>query len=179
MFAVIKTGGKQYRVEKGDVLEIEKLGQDQGKKVTFNEVLLVVDDKNTLIGTPYVEAAQVKAEIVEDFKDKKVIVFKKKRRKGYKKKRGHRQEMTRIKIEDIVTGKKAAPKKETPASKESKPAEKKEAAKPKVPVVKKPAVKKPAQKTTAKKDTAPKTKTEKPAAKKSTAKTAAKPKSSK
>jgi large subunit ribosomal protein L21 len=112
MFAVIRTGGKQYRVHEGDVLVIEKLGLDEGQKITFDQVLLVDHEEKTLIGTPYLENASVKGEIIENFKDKKVIVFKKKRRKQYKKKRGHRQELTRIKIEEIVSELKAARKKE-------------------------------------------------------------------
>jgi large subunit ribosomal protein L21 len=112
MFAVIKTGGKQYRVQEGDVLVIEKLGLDEGQKITFDQVLLVDHEEKTLIGTPYLENASVKGEVVENFKDKKVIVFKKKRRKQYKKKRGHRQELTRIRIEEIVSELKAARKKE-------------------------------------------------------------------
>ncbi len=113
MFAVIKTGGKQYRVQKGDVLEVEKLGMEEGKKITFEEVLLVEDNGNTQVGTPLVDKAQVLAVIVESFKGEKVIVFKKKRRKQYKKKRGHRQELTRVKIEEIVFGDKAPAKKKS------------------------------------------------------------------
>jgi len=111
MFAVIKTGGKQYKVQEGDILYVEKLNMEKGQKVTLDKVLLIGDEGNTLIGTPLVKNALVKAEIVENFKDKKVIVFKKKRRKQYRKKRGHRQELTRIKIEEIVSGVKAVPKK--------------------------------------------------------------------
>jgi large subunit ribosomal protein L21 len=116
MFAVIKTGGKQYRVEQGDVLEIEKIDIEAGKSVTFSEVLLVENNGETMIGTPYVDKAQVKAIVLESFKDGKVIVFKKKRRKQYKKKTGHRQKLTRIKIEEILAGGKTAAK--------AKPAEK-------------------------------------------------------
>jgi large subunit ribosomal protein L21 len=124
MFAVIKTGGKQYRVEQGDVLEIEKLHIEAGKKVTFSEVLLVENNGETLIGTPYVDKAQVKAVVLEGFKDQKVIVFKKKRRKQYKKKTGHRQQLIRIKIEEILAGGKAVSK-EKPVEK-PKPKVKKE-----------------------------------------------------
>jgi large subunit ribosomal protein L21 len=111
MFAVIKTGGKQYKVQEGDILSVEKLSMQKNKKVTFDKVLLVEDEGKTLIGTPFVENAQVRAEVIENFKDKKVIVFKKKRRKQYRKTRGHRQELTRVKIEEILHEKKAAPKK--------------------------------------------------------------------
>ncbi len=123
MFAVIETGGKQYKVQKGDVLAVEKLDIKEGQKITFDKVLLVEGDGETLIGTPHVKNALVKAEIVESFKDTKVIVFKKKRRKQYKKMRGHRQELTRIRIEEIVSSLKVVPKKE-PAE-EVKKAEKK------------------------------------------------------
>lgn len=112
MFAVIKTGGKQYRVQAGDVLQIEKLKVEEGQKITFDQVLLIDDDERTLIGTPFLKNAQVKAEVIENFKDKKIIVFKKKRRKQYKKKTGHRQELTRIKIEEIIPEIKAPPRKE-------------------------------------------------------------------
>ena len=111
MFAVIKTGGKQYKVQEGDVLNVEKLNMEKEKKVTFDKVLLVEDEGKTLIGTPFVENALVRAEVIENFKDKKVLVFKKKRRKQYRRTRGHRQELTRIKIEEIIQGIKAAPKK--------------------------------------------------------------------
>jgi len=111
MFAVIKTGGKQYRVQEGDVLDVEKLNMDKDQKITLDKVLLIEDEGKTLIGTPFVENALVRAEIIENFKDKKVIVFKKKRRKQYRRTRGHRQELTRIKIEAIVHGEKEAPRK--------------------------------------------------------------------
>jgi large subunit ribosomal protein L21 len=104
MFAVIKTGGKQYKVQKGDVLQVEKLDLSKDQAITFEEVLLVEDGKTTLIGTPFVDKALVHAVVVENFKDSKVLVFKKKRRKQYKKTRGHRQELTRVRIEDISIG---------------------------------------------------------------------------
>jgi large subunit ribosomal protein L21 len=102
MFAVIKTGGKQYRIKVGEILAIEKLDTEKGKKVIFNQVLLIEDNENTLIGMPVVERAQVIGEVVGNFKDKKVIVFKKKRRKQYQKKIGHRQELTQVRIEKII-----------------------------------------------------------------------------
>jgi len=122
MFAVIKTGGKQYKVQQGDVLQVEKLGLKEGETVMFDQVLLIDDDENTLIGTPFLKNALVKAEVMENFKDKKVIIFKKKRRKQYKKKIGHRQELTRVQIKEIVSDLKAAPKKEPakPKAKEKK-----------------------------------------------------------
>ena len=117
MFAVIKTGGKQYKVQQGDVLQVEKLDIEKDKTIIFDKVLLVEDGKNTLIGTPYVDKAKVYAVLIETFKDDKVIVFKKKRRKQYKKMQGHRQILSRIKIEDITLGG-AAPKKAKPAAAE-------------------------------------------------------------
>jgi large subunit ribosomal protein L21 len=130
MFAVIKTGGKQYRAQVGDVLEVEKLNVEEGKKVTFKEVLLVEDKDKALIGTPFVANATVTAKVIENFKDDKIIVFHKKRRKQYKKTRGHRQQLTRVQIEEILTAppKKAAPK---PEAEEKPKAEAKPKAEPK------------------------------------------------
>ena len=165
MFAVIKTGGKQYRVQKGDVLEIEKLDVETGKTVTFDEVLLVESDGKTSIGTPLVKNATVKAEVVDTFKDKKVLVFKKKRRKQYRRTKGHRQEMTRIRIESILLGAARAAEKTDTNSTEAKPAAQKTVAK--KPAAKKPAAKKPvAKKPAAKKPAAKKPAAKKPAAKK-------------
>jgi large subunit ribosomal protein L21 len=98
MFAVIKTGGKQYVVKEGDVLSIEKLEVEPGQKILFAEVLLVETDGKTLIGTPVVAESAVVAEVLKNFKDEKVLVFKKKRRKQYRRTRGHRQQLTEIKI---------------------------------------------------------------------------------
>ena len=146
MFAVIKTGGKQYRVQKGDILEVEKLNEKEGKNISFDRVLLIETDKKTLIGTPFLKGAQVNAEILDNFKGKKVIVFKKKRRKQYKKKKGHRQELTRVRIEDIQSAPKTAPANKTAeakvASTSAKPKPKaKVKAAPKKPAVKKAAPK--------------------------------------
>jgi len=109
MYAVIKTGGKQYRVQEGDVLQVEKLNMEKGKKVAFDKILLIEDKENVLIGTPYIEDALVRAVVIDNFKEKKVIVFKKKRRKQYRKTRGHRQELTQIRIEEILPSKKDKP----------------------------------------------------------------------
>lgn len=122
MYAVIKTGGKQYRVQVGDILDIEKLEVDEGKKVTFGEVLLIEDDEQTLIGMPILDKAQVVGEVIENFKDKKVLVFKKKRRKQYRKTKGHRQLLTRVKIEKIMP-EGGAPRKEKPEEKKVEPKE--------------------------------------------------------
>lgn len=102
MFAIIKTGGKQYRVQEGDILDVEKLPAAAREKFHFSQVLLVGSEEETVIGTPLVEKALVRAEVIENFKDEKVIVFKKKRRKQYRRTRGHRQELTRVKIEKII-----------------------------------------------------------------------------
>lgn len=101
MFAVIKTGGKQYRVKEGDILSVEKIGAEKGRIIHFDRVLLLEDGQQIQVGTPYLEKARVAAEVLEDYKDEKVIVFKKKRRKGYRRKKGHRQLLTRIRISGI------------------------------------------------------------------------------
>ncbi len=100
MYAVIKTGGKQYRVQQGDRLRVEKLAGDVGGNVTLNEVLMIGGDK-VVIGTPMVSGAKVTAEIVAQDRDKKVIIFKFRRRKNYRRKRGHRQPFTELKITGI------------------------------------------------------------------------------
>ena len=100
MYAVIKTGGKQYRVTEGDRLRIEKLPGDVGATLTFDEVLMLGGDK-VAVGTPLVKGAKVTAEIVAQDRAKKVIVFKFRRRKNYRRKRGHRQPFTEIKITGV------------------------------------------------------------------------------
>ncbi len=97
MFAVIRTGGKQYKVASGDVIAVEKLAGEPGSKVEISDVLMV--DKK--IGSPLVAGAKVLAEIVKQFRDEKVIIFKKRRRHNYRRKKGHRQYLTEIKITDI------------------------------------------------------------------------------
>jgi large subunit ribosomal protein L21 len=101
MFAVIQTGGKQYRVAKGDSLRVEKLPGDVGAAVTFDTVLLV-GGESTKVGTPLVAGAKVSATIVAQDRDKKIIVFKFRRRKNYRRKNGHRQPFTELKITDIT-----------------------------------------------------------------------------
>lgn len=125
MFAVIKTGGKQYRVAANDLLQVEKLSGEAGDTVTFDEVLMLGSDTDTQIGTPTVEGASVAAEVVEQARSKKVIIFKKKRRQNYRRKKGHRQEVTMVRITDILTAG-AKPAKKAAAAKPK--AEKKEAA---------------------------------------------------
>ena len=101
MYAVIETGGKQYRVTEGDVINVEKLDAEAGKSVTIKEVLVVEKEDKTLIGTPYVSGASVKAEVVENGKAKKVVIYKYKAKKDSKKKQGHRQPYTQLKIKSI------------------------------------------------------------------------------
>ena len=101
MHAVIKTGGKQYRVQPGDELDIEKLPEDKGAEVVFDQVLAVGEGADLQVGQPTVAGASVKANIVTHGKHKKVVVFKKKRRKGYQVKKGHRQQFTRVRITDV------------------------------------------------------------------------------
>ena len=97
MYAVIKTGGKQYKVTTGDVVKIEKIAGEEGNEVIFNEVLALDD----VIGTPLVNGASVKAKVLKQAKDAKFIIFKKKRRQNYRRKNGHRQQITLVKITDI------------------------------------------------------------------------------
>jgi large subunit ribosomal protein L21 len=104
MYAVIKTGGKQYRVAAGDILDIEKLAGDAGAKISFDKVILVGGDGAPTIGAPFIAGASVGAEIVDQRRGRKIIVFKKKRRKNYRRKNGHRQQLTRVKIVDIKAG---------------------------------------------------------------------------
>ena len=97
-FAVIKTGGKQYRVTEGDMLKVEKLDADKGRAILFNQVLLAVDGEGVKIGKPYLADAKVEADNLETGKSKKVLVFKYKSKTRYRVKRGHRQPFTRVKI---------------------------------------------------------------------------------
>lgn len=101
MYAVIKTGGKQYRVTEGDTLRVEKLLGEKGTSIELNDVLAIGEGENMRVGTPVVEGAKVIAEIIGQGKAKKVLIFKKKRRKGYAKKQGHRQSFTSLKIQEI------------------------------------------------------------------------------
>lgn len=101
MYALIETGGKQYRVQEGDVLSVEKLVADEGERVNFNKVLLIGGEKEIKIGKPYVEGAAVEGEVQFHGRDKKIIVFKYKAKKNYKKKQGHRQPFTRVRITKI------------------------------------------------------------------------------
>jgi large subunit ribosomal protein L21 len=102
MYAVIKTGGKQHRVSEGEMLSVEKIVGGKGDEVVFSEVLMVADEGNVRVGTPVVEGAKVIGVIMEQKKDKKINVFKMKRRKGYHKKTGHRQQLTSMRIKAIT-----------------------------------------------------------------------------
>ncbi|MBI9021149.1 MAG: 50S ribosomal protein L21 [Verrucomicrobia bacterium] len=100
-YAVIETGGKQYRVEKDTVLSVELLGVEEGETVEFDQVLATSDGTELTIGTPVVANAKVTATVVENYRGQKLVAFKKKRRKGYRRKIGHRQGLTMLKIESI------------------------------------------------------------------------------
>lgn len=100
-YAIIKTGGKQYRVEAGDRIEVEKLDANVGDTVTFDEVLLVGGGADAQIGSPFVDGAKVTAEVTDQFRDKKVVAYKFKRRKGHQKTKGHRRHMTRLTIKSV------------------------------------------------------------------------------
>ncbi len=102
MYAIVRTGGKQYQVACGDQLRVEKLAGQVGDNIDLADVLMVVDGENIQIGRPVLENARVTAKIAEQGRAKKVIVFKKKRRKGYRLKQGHRQSYTALKIEQIT-----------------------------------------------------------------------------
>jgi large subunit ribosomal protein L21 len=163
MYAIVEIAGQQFKVEKDQQLFVHRLQDKEGSKVTFDNVLLIDNKGKVNVGAPVIKGAAVSAKVIEHLKGDKVIVFKKKRRKGYKVKNGHRQFLTKIQIESIAeSGAKPAAKKAEPKAKADaapKAAEKKEAA-PKA------ATKKPA----AKKEAAPKAATKKPAAKKPAAK---------
>ena len=130
MYAVIKTGGKQYKVSKDDVISVEKLSDDAGKKIKLNEVLIISDKGKPIVGDPLIKGASVEAEIMDHSRAAKITVFKKKRRHNYRRKQGHKQNITNLKILSInssqgktkaadteekkTTTKKAAPKKAAP-----------------------------------------------------------------
>ncbi len=102
MYAVIETGGKQYRVQEGDIVRVEKLDVEEGEKVGLSKVLLISKEDGVVIGKPYIEGARVEATVLEHGKGKKIVIFKYKPKKNYRKKQGHRQPYTKIKIEKIV-----------------------------------------------------------------------------
>ncbi|HDQ00264.1 MAG TPA: 50S ribosomal protein L21 [bacterium] len=102
MYAIVELGGQQFKITKDDVILAPKLSESAGSQIEIEKVLLAADGKDVQVGSPTIKGAKVTATVIQDERGKKVIVFKKKRRKGYKVKRGHKQEYTRIKIEDIV-----------------------------------------------------------------------------
>jgi large subunit ribosomal protein L21 len=120
MYAIVEIAGHQFKVEKDQRVFVNRLTTEEGKKVSFDTVLLISDDNNITVGAPAIDGAQVSAKVLKHLKGDKVIVFKKKRRKGYRVKNGHRQSLTEIVIETIITSgakpagkaEKAAPKKE-------------------------------------------------------------------
>ncbi|MHA1134323.1 MAG: 50S ribosomal protein L21 [Alphaproteobacteria bacterium] len=180
MFAVIRTGGKQYRVAPEDIIEIEKIAGQPGDIVQLGEVLLLGGDGSPKSGSPTISGASVAAEVLEQKRDDKIIVFKKKRRQGYRRTKGHRQALTALRITEILTdGKKPSKAAAKPAPKkaETKPAPKAEA-KPAAKAPAKKAAKKaetkaPAKKATPAKKAATKAPAKKAAAKKAPAKKAA------
>lgn len=109
MYAVIRTGGKQYKVAPADVLQIEKVEGAAGDAVNFSEVLMVGGEGDPLFGVPLVSGAMVSAEVVEQGRGPKVVIFKKRRRQNYRRKRGHRQELTTVRILEISAGGRLVP----------------------------------------------------------------------
>jgi len=176
MYAIVEIAGQQFKVEKKQEIFVHRLEDKEGSKVEFSDVLLIDNDGKVNVGTPMIDGAVVSAKVLEHMKGDKVLVFKKKRRKGYQKLNGHRQYMTRILINDILENvpKKAAPKAVKEEAKEVAP---KAEAKPKAtakPKAEKPAAKKEVKKAAPKKETAAKKPAaKKPAAKKPAAKKAA------
>ncbi len=102
MYAVVSTGGKQYKVQEGETLSVEKLPGEEGSQVSFDRVLMYSDDENVTVGKPVIENAVVSAHIIEQGKAKKILVFKYKRRKRFRRKQGHRQAFTKVKIDSIA-----------------------------------------------------------------------------
>lgn len=175
MFAVIRTGGKQYRVAPNDIIEIEKIAGEPGDIVELADVILLGGEGGPKTGSPTIAGASVAAEVIEQKRADKIIVFKKKRRQGYRRTAGHRQMLTSVRITEILTdGKKPSKAAAKPAPKkaEAKPLEKKAAAKPEAKKAEAKPAAKPAAKAAAKKPAA------KPAAKAPAKKPAAKPKKS-
>tara|TARA_B110000438_G_C15800806_1_gene645075 strand:+ start:1477 stop:1971 length:495 start_codon:yes stop_codon:yes gene_type:complete len=116
MLAIFKTGGKQYSVKAGQILKVEKLDGSKGDMISFNDILAVTDSSDHTIGTPLIKDAKIEATILDQIRDKKIIVFKKRQRQNYRHTQGHRQYLTVLQIESIILGtkKSTAPKKEIP-----------------------------------------------------------------
>ncbi len=113
MFAIVETGGKQYQLEEGRYIDIEKLDGEVDEKVVFDRVVMLVNGKKSKVGQPYVTGASVEGKILKHDKAKKIIVFKQRPKKGYRKKQGHRQQFTRVMISKIRTSAKKSTKEET------------------------------------------------------------------
>ena len=101
MYAIIETGGKQYKVTEGDVITVEKLAVEQGQQYDFDKVIMVAKENDVTVGAPYVAGAKVSASVLGEGKDKKVVVYKYKSKKGFHKKKGHRQPFTKLQIQSI------------------------------------------------------------------------------
>jgi len=130
MYAVVKTGGKQYRVAKDDKIVVERLDGEAGSAIQLDNVMMLVDGDKVTVGTPQVVGASVAAEVVEQTRGPKIIIFRRKRRKNHRRTQGHRQDLTLLKITDIMAeGKKPAAKKAAAPKAEAKPAAKKATAK--------------------------------------------------
>ena len=132
MYAIIESCGKQYKVAEGDVVFFEKLDVEEGKKITFDNVVLVSDDKKVEVGAPYVKGVKVEGKVVSHGKGKKILVYKYKAKKNYRRTQGHRQPYTKVEITKIKTAAEKAEAKteaKTTAKAETKPAEKKTATK--------------------------------------------------
>jgi len=169
MYAVILTGGKQYRVKEGDVFSVEKIGLAPGRKAHFDRVLLIEDGEAIQVGTPYLDNAMVLGLVLENFRDEKVIVFKKKRRKQYRRTHGHRQALTKVRItriapdRSLITAADLAEEKLAPVEKPAPAPKPKPAPAPEPAPVKAPAKAKPAKKEAAKKEPAKPKAAKKPA----------------
>ena len=146
MYALVKTGGKQYRVSKDDTILVERIAADEGAEVILNDIVMLADGDKVTIGTPKVEGAAVSATVMRQTRGPKIIIFRRKRRKNHRRTQGHRQDLTLLKINDIAED----AKKLAPAKPAAKTAAKKAAAK--KPAPKTAAAKKPAAKKAAKKD---------------------------
>jgi len=101
MIAIVETGGKQYKVEEGKYVDIELLDGKEGDKIDLDKIVMIIDGENSKIGQPYIEGAIIKGEILKNGKDKKVLVYKMRRKKGYRRKNGHRQQFSRLMVESI------------------------------------------------------------------------------
>jgi len=177
MYAVIKTGGKQYKVAKDQILSVERLDGEAGDIVAFEEVLMIGDGEAAQVGAPLVEGATVAAEVVEQGRGPKIIVFKKKRRKTYRRRHGHRQDLTVLRVTEILTGgkkpaKAAAKKAAAPQPQAEAPAKKAKAEEAKPKAAAKPKTEAPAKKAAPKKAAAKKAPAKKAAPKKAAAKKA-------